>query len=181
MNPKIKKLYKELHQKDNIIVSYIGTINEDKLEDIFNEIEQKINSFSLQIKRKIFFISIELLQNIYHHSLLEANEKDKVCFFVLSISNDKKQIKISSGNLTSKKQYDEITNRIDKLNLLSKKDIKDLYKKILSNNKFSEKGGGGLGLIDIRRKSGFPIKYNKIILNKNLYFFNFFILLENKI
>ena len=49
---------------------------------------------------------------------------------------------------------------------------------ILSNKEFSEKGGGGLGMIEMLRKSGNPIDSKFIIFDKNLYFFNFSIILK---
>ena len=48
---------------------------------------------------------------------------------------------------------------MDKINSLSKDELKAMYKEILNNDQFSNKGGGGLGLVDIARRTGQPLGY----------------------
>ena len=43
---------------------------------------------------------------------------------------------------------------IDNINGLNKEDLNALYKKQIREGSLSEKGGAGLGLIDIARKTG---------------------------
>jgi hypothetical protein len=47
-----------------------------------------------------------------------------------------------------------------------------MYKFILNHQKLSAKGGGGLGLVDIARKSGNRLEYEFHKYNENYYFFN---------
>ena len=132
-------------------------------------------------KRKVFFISIELLQNIYHHAQKIDFDGDKKSYFhfVINKVNDK-YYKISAGNFVNRHKCNTLISRIEQLNILSEIEVKQLYKSVLNNNEFSEKGGGGLGMIDIKRKSEENIEYNHIFFDDNLYFFNFSVFLENK-
>ena len=47
-----------------------------------------------------------------------------------------------------------------------------MYKFILNHQKLSAKGGGGLGLVDIARKTGNKLSYQFQNFNNAYYFFN---------
>ena len=48
-----------------------------------------------------------------------------------------------------------------------------MYKIILNETSLSEKGGGGLGMIDIIRKTKQPIEYDFFDVTKNIAFYEF--------
>ena len=52
-----------------------------------------------------------------------------------------------------------LKDKIDKINSLSQDELKDMYKFILNHQKLTAKGGGGLGLVDIARKTGNKLDY----------------------
>jgi hypothetical protein len=47
-----------------------------------------------------------------------------------------------------------------------------MYKFILNHQKLSAKGGGGLGLVDIARKTGNKLKYNFEAVSDDYFFFS---------
>jgi hypothetical protein len=59
------------------------------------------------------------------------------------------------------KASDEATlrSKIDTVNDMNGPDLKTYYKEILNNTQFSEKGGAGLGFIDMKKRSGCPLEY----------------------
>ena len=62
--------------------------------------------------------------------------------------------------------------RLDKIKSLEKEELKDLYKFILNNQEFSKKGGGGLGLIDMAKRTNGRIEYKFTTYDENYSFFN---------
>ena len=56
-------------------------------------------------------------------------------------------------------KLNHIKDRIDQVNSLTDEEIRVLYRDILSNEDFSDKGGGGLGILDIVRKTGNKLEY----------------------
>lgn len=64
-----------------------------------------------------------------------------------------------------------LTEKIESLNKLNNYELKDLYKKTLKEGMFSEKGGGGLGLIEIARECSGPLNYSFDDADNNLSFF----------
>ena len=67
---------------------------------------------------------------------------------------------------------------IDNINSLNKDDLNALYKKQIREGTLSEKGGAGLGLIDIARKTGRQLDYQFLPLEDNE---NYFFLLKVRI
>lgn len=176
MNNKINKKYQKYLQEGYNIVVFEGENTKENIESILSEIESKFDLFEKKIRRKIFFICVEFLQNIYHH----ASKENKYFFFIFNLIG-KHIIKISAGNYTNKFNFEQVKSKIEQLNLLDSNEMVQLYRIVLNNNQFSEKGGGGLGFIDISRKTSLPIELNSLKLNENLYFLIFSVFLKNKI
>ncbi|MEQ1734263.1 MAG: DUF6272 family protein, partial [Bacteroidia bacterium] len=61
---------------------------------------------------------------------------------------------------------------LDKINAMDKEQLKEFYKEVLAEGGFSEKGGGGLGMIDIARKSGHKLDYTFDPIDDTYSFFN---------
>ncbi len=78
---------------------------------------------------------------------------------------------LTTGNFVNKKTMQFLKSRIGQLNFLEKGELRILYKRILNNEEFSKKGGGGLGMIDILRKTGNKYEYSFVEYNENFYFF----------
>ncbi len=175
INEKILEEFNALINEGYNVVNFLGKTEEQNIQKIFVEVENKLGLFSKKSAKKIFFVSVELLQNIFRHS-----DHGKTFLYVLNLLG-KKIIKITTGNFVDKFKFNQIKSKIEQLNLLSYEELRSLYKKVLANNEFSEKGGGGLGFIDISRKSCLPIELKHIKIDENLYFLIFSVFLENKI
>jgi hypothetical protein len=118
---------------------------------------------------------VESLQNLFHHIELnhEGIEEDlDPKFGVLVIERDGEFYKVTTGNFVNTKRIKFLKEKIDKINSLTKDELKDMYKFILNHQKLSAKGGGGLGLVDIARKSGNKLEYEFYVYNENYSFFN---------
>jgi len=57
------------------------------------------------------------------------------------------------------------------VNGASKEELKAMYKRQMRDGKLSEKGGAGLGLIDIARKVNEPLNYQFLNLDESHYLF----------
>ena len=89
-------------------------------------------------------------------------------FMVGKVDN---QYQIFTGNYIINHNIDTLKGNIDKVNAMSKEELKIYYKETLDNGRMSAKGGGGLGIIDIARKSGQNIDYNFMPVNDKHSFF----------
>ncbi len=82
------------------------------------------------------------------------------------------QYVITSGNALLKGDVQKITDKIEGINLLDAAGLKARYKEIIKNTQLSEKGGAGLGFVDMARKSGNKLRYDFETVNDELAFFS---------
>jgi len=77
-----------------------------------------------------------------------------------------------TGNYIKNDKVSGFKSKLDKINSLSHDELKTYYKEMLNNEQMSEKGGAGLGMIDIARKTGEKLKYNFVELANGYSFFS---------
>lgn len=172
MNFDLDQWYKEKIDEDAIF-NYKGRIEDEDVTQVLNSIERilKAKDESPKIFKKIFNIIIELVQNLHHHGEVPPNlQVDYTKFGVLIIRDEGMQYRISVGNFIKVEGLKQIRDRIDQINTLSSEETRNLYRIILNNEQFSEKGGGGLGMVEIARKSGNNMEYQFIDYNSDYLF-----------
>ncbi len=148
---------------DEVLLCREGLITKSDILHILPEIETIVDKFNTGkiIKRKIINIAIESLQNLQIHAFLDhGNQYAQKPLFILSRKGD--DFYISIGNLVSNSEIHYLKDKIVKINSLDSEEVKYLYSVIMKQTfvKFSEKGGAGLGLVDMKKKSGHPLLYH---------------------
>jgi hypothetical protein len=153
-------LYRQM-KKYTLSYIYRGDFSADLSNKILSlaETNMEHNSEPSSIKKKVYFIMVESLQNITRHqSVPEQTSSDNSSFFV--IQRLEKEYYITSGNVVENSKIEGLKASLSKINSLDKEHLKDYYKEILTQGKFSEKGGAGLGFIEMARKSGHKLAYD---------------------
>lgn len=160
----------------NIMLSFKGEVTSDLLTSILQIMESKMETLDEppKIKKKVYNILVECLQNLYHHideddALTAANEK--TALFMIR-KNDDGEYSIMTGNYIANENIHVLKTRLDKINSMDKEELKDYYKEVLNNGEMSAKGGGGLGMIDIARKSGKKLDYDFAKIDDKFSFFS---------
>ena len=129
-----------------------------------------------KIKKKVYNVLVECLQNLYHHlDEVSDTESDKIRSAIFTIGKLDNKYSIITGNYILNENINGLRNRLDEVNALSKDQLKDYYKRILNNGEMSMKGGGGLGMIDIARKTGEKLDYNFLEIDNKVSFFTLII------
>lgn len=148
---------------DEVLLSREGLITKSDILHILPEIEKIIDKFNTSkiTKRKIVNIAIESLQNLQIHSFLDHGNSypQKPLFLLSKAEND---FYISIGNLVNNNEIPYLKDKLVKINSLQDDEVKYLYSVIMKQTfvKFSDKGGAGLGLVDMKKKSGHPLQYH---------------------
>lgn len=112
------------------------------------------------LQKRIYYIMVEGLQNITHHQDEIANDRnfDKYPgLFAIQKSGDK--YFITTGNIIANDKVSDLKSRLDVINSLDKEELKKYHREILTGGTISDKGGAGLGLIEMSRKSGSKLHY----------------------
>ena len=172
----VNEYYSSLNDGD-VLMSFKGNISSELISNVLEVVESKMeeNDESSKVRKKVYNVLVESLQNLYHHIEELSGDMYKEFgskFGILVVSRVDNRYKISTGNLISQDRVDVLRNKIDKINSMGKEELKDMYKFILNHQRLSEKGGGGLGLVDIARKTGNKLEYTFEKYDDIYYFFN---------
>ncbi len=153
----------------NIVMIYKGDFARDSIMPIIAILEEQMKAMTDDVKSKSFFlILVELLQNVSRHAL---DTVDRSGIFMITEENG--TIGVDVGNIVDDKTKELLQTKIEALNKLDIAELKTLYKQTLREGSFSEKGGAGLGLIEIARKSNGPMHMAFDALPDNRNFFTF--------
>lgn len=132
------------------------------------------------VKRKVFHVMVECLQNMTKHSD-DVDKNDGVGNGLFIVGKKDGYWSVITANKIMKEKIDGLKASIDNINSLNKDDLNALYKKQIREGSLSEKGGAGLGLIDIARKTGRQLDYQFLPLeDKENYFFLLKVRIDSK-
>jgi len=124
-------------------------------------------------QKKVFHVIVECLQNITKHAdvISEKDENGRTGKGIFVVIKEDTNYIISSGNIISNNKIPIISGLLKSINSTDKDGLKELYKTQIKEGRISEKGGAGLGLIDMARKSGNKLEFNIQEINSNFSFF----------
>ena len=153
---------------NNTLLSYHGNITPEYIDGVI----QSVNTFDEKpaLIRKICFLIVELLQNVVHHSDKDENGDTK-SYFELIKNEDSYTIK--TGNLISKEKTEELEKRMDCVLSSTDEEIKEKILNRLQNSEFSEKGGAGIGLLSIKKRTSEGMSYNIEVFEGDYNFIHF--------
>ncbi len=146
---------------DGLEYTYRGNVNSDVVENILSLAETNFGDMKekVLVRKRVYFIMVESLQNITRHQEIDADSSfDQYGLFI--IRRGKFGYYITSANLVKNENCAKLQERIDIINSKDSEELKMFSREVLTNGKYSTKGGAGLGLIEMARKSGNKLKYS---------------------
>jgi len=116
MDKDIFDFYKKMKEED-IILSFKGNVTSDLLTSVLQIVESKMERLNepSKIKKKVYNILVEALQNLYHH--LEKQDEHElkgfntVIFMVSRVGDD---YSIFTGNYIKKEKVAELKTKLEK-------------------------------------------------------------------
>ncbi len=157
-----------------INIAYEGEVTHQILKAFTSLIESTMEKEeeAVRIQRTVFHVMVESLQNISRHAddyeQMADVHKGKGVFIV---SKNPGSYFITSGNFILKKRIQELRNMLDRINEMDPMSLKELFKRQIKHGILSDKGGAGLGFIDIRRKTGKKLIYHFLPVDEHISFF----------
>ncbi len=167
----------ELHkamQEQSLILVYEGEFTQEITKSVLAMAERNMDSMGEEssVKRKVFNVMVECLQNIVKHGegykMSEEYEYNSV--FMIGKRGD--EYIIASGNPLANEDVEKLRDKLDQVNSLDKDGLKQLYKDIIKTTSLSDKGGAGLGFVDMARKSGQKLEYDFVDIDGKTSFFS---------
>jgi len=164
---------------ENIIANginlvYIGKFNHNiiKMFSSMAEEDMKAKTVDIGTKKRVYHTMVEILQNMNRHSD-EIADESHVGRGLFMIGKKGNNYFIITSNRIKNSSIKSLKDSIEIINNSSLEELNELYTNQLRFGKITEKGGAGLGLLDIARKTNKSLQYNFIPINK---FYSYFVL-----
>ncbi|MBK7628179.1 MAG: hypothetical protein IPJ16_13455 [Bacteroidales bacterium] len=181
----IENYISEKPEGDTILI-YKGNVDSDVINHVLDTVEDKMVQVDEQpkLRKKVYNVLVESLQNLYHHvDSVPSDFEDQTAekYGLLVVKKVTGGYRIITGNFVQAENMEKLEEKIKRINRSSHEEIKELYKFILNHQRISAKGGGGLGLVDIARKTGNKLEYAFKQYDSNYSFFYLDILVNEEI
>jgi hypothetical protein len=161
-------------RNNHIVLSYKGDAYGDYFNCILSLVEKKLVSIEInqKIRKRIFKIFVEVLQNIYHYFRELDTEVQEYYSIIVLLCKEDSGYTIITGNHVQSEKVAELRFKIDEINALSETELKNLYINRLNDGSMTKSGGAGLGILDIVRRSGGKLQYDFREINEKFHFFS---------
>lgn len=133
------------------------------------------------VQKKVFHVMVECLQNISRYAEAAQTEDHHYSgrgLFMVCRGED--SYHVISGNLIENERVEALRETLELINSLDKEGLKELYKRQITGGSISQKGGAGLGFIDIARKTGRKLEYKFRQVDADRQFFMLTSTIERK-
>ncbi len=125
------------------------------------------SEFGFLGRKRLFLFVLESLQNVSRHT--SGDEYADMSLVVYSKTD--KGYTVTTGNVIPSSVSTSLKEKLEQINSLDPKEIREVYRQMLSVAEFSEKGGAGLGLIEMAKRTGNKLDYDFASLDKDYSYF----------
>ncbi len=167
----ISSIYDEMLSNGFSLV-YFGEFSHEitKMFTSMAESDMEKNSEERSVQRRVYHVMVETLQNMNKHSDdLKDDARVGGGMFIIGKKND--VYYVITSNKVKREHKENLETALNTVNNATLEELKDMYKKQIKEGRISEKGGAGLGLIDIARKTEEPLEYQFLQLDQDNFFF----------
>jgi hypothetical protein len=184
-------LYQKLHMSEltsdvlgssGILLKYNGTITTEVVDSLLTVALHRLERIEkdITVRKKVYSILMECSQNLcLHIDRTSQSKKTDTSVVCLSLESDEQGYRIVSSNYISNDHVDSLLGALEEINnQKNQHSLKVLYNRVMTNNRYSEKGGGGLGLIDVARKSTGKLNYSFDKFDNDYSFFTLRVIIK---
>ncbi len=135
----------------------------------FSEGSMEVDEEARPTRRKVYFVMLESLQNITRHEESTADEGEGAFFTMNRFPHG---FMLATGNVVSDREVPSLRAKLERVNSMSGTELAEYCRKVLSEGHISAKGGAGLGLIEMSKRTGSKLVYDfKPLENGEQYFY----------
>jgi hypothetical protein len=155
--------------KERLMFVYRGVVTTENSVPLLIILEKEMENseFGFLGRKRLFMFVLESLQNVSRHSH-KTNHADMSMVIYSKTDNG---YTVTTGNVLHTTAVDELRARLEEINNLNPDGIREVYRKMLNSAEFSSKGGAGLGLIEMAKKTGNKLDYDFVKLDEEFSYF----------
>jgi hypothetical protein len=155
--------------KERLMFVYRGIVTNDNSASLLMLLEKEMENseFGFVGRKRLFMFVLESLQNVSRHSDRAHHAEMSLVVYSKTDSG----YTVTTGNVIDTEKIENLRAKLDEINKLDSGEIRNVYRHMLSNAEFSNKGGAGLGLIEMAKKTGNKLDYDFVELDNKLSYF----------
>jgi hypothetical protein len=167
----VLNVYDEMSQ-NGINIVYLGEFHHQITKMFTSMAEDDLDRKDEErtIIRRVYSVMVETLQNMARHSD-ELADKYNIGRGLFMIGKKEDSYYVITSNKVSNAKVKSLEKAILEVNSATREELKDMYKKQMTDGKISDKGGAGLGLIEIAKRTRNKLIYEFLPLDENSQFF----------
>lgn len=154
---------------EHLMFVYRGVVTNENSIPLLMLLEKEMehSEFGFVGRKRLFMFVLESLQNVSRHNRNSAHADMSMVIY----SKNPSGYTVTTGNVLPNEAIPDLRKRLEEVNSLNTGDIRNVYRQMLSSAEFSSKGGAGLGLIEMAKKTGNKLDYDFVPLDgDNSYF-----------
>ncbi|HOK61423.1 MAG: SiaB family protein kinase [Tenuifilum sp.] len=138
-------------EKGEVLINHYGPLSYEEIGFLLNKMTSLLEryNFGITIRKKVYSAMVESLENIYKHQDVIKGSNNYQPKFSLVLEKDK--VDLSCSNSLLKVKIGPLKERLEKVNQLDKAGLKEFYKEVILSGNVTQKGGAGLGIINIAK------------------------------
>ncbi|HVN58960.1 MAG TPA: SiaB family protein kinase [Bacteroidales bacterium] len=154
---------------ERLMFVYRGVVTNENSAALLMLLEKEMENaeFGFVGRKRLFMFVLESLQNVTRHS--DHNAYAEMSLVVYSKTGT--GYTVTTGNVIETERITDLRGKLDEINNLDAGEIRSVYRNMLSHSEFSNKGGAGLGLIEMAKKTGNKLDYDFIELDDKFSYF----------
>jgi hypothetical protein len=148
---------------------YRGVVTSENSVSLLTLLEKELekSEFGFLGRKRLFMFVLESLQNISRHaSMKRYADMSLVVFSRLS-----EGYTVTTANIIPDPQVYDLRKRLIEINHLDADEVRNVYRQMLKNAEFSVKGGAGLGLIEMAKKTGNKLDFDFLKFDDDYSYF----------
>jgi len=166
------ELINKLRQKlsdEHLMFAYRGEVTGDNSVGLLTllEREMEFSDFSLLGRKRLFMFVLENLQNITRHGVTKSEAITSLVVYNKTADG----YTVSTGNALKNSEVRRLRNNLEKINNLEPDKIREVYRTMLQDSNIGRKGGAGLGLMEMARKTGNKLDYDFLPIDDKYSYF----------
>jgi hypothetical protein len=145
-----------------VIYVFHGEFNYKLVNTLLTDIKKELSLYQEKKRaaKKTYKVLVECLENIHRHTSKPTIMDEHLNEGVFTLLQNETGFSVVVGNVIQSSEVEPIKSRIEEVNLMDAEMLKLRYREMIKGATISDKGGAGLGLIDMAMKSGSQLKYN---------------------
>lgn len=164
-------IYDEL-LTNGITLVYLGEFSHEitKMFTSMAEDDMESSGEDKTTVRRVYHVMVETLQNMNKHSD-EFSDIGNIGKGMFLIGRKEDCYYVITSNKVSKEKKENLEKTLQLINSSTKDELREMFKKQIKEGSLSDKGGAGLGLIDMARKTTGKLHHHFLPIDDQSYFF----------